>query len=32
MHHWWRFCDWKHEHSVDRMIKSIRDGWRQFPE
>ena len=31
MHDWWRFCDWKHEHSVDRMIKSIRDGWRNFP-
>jgi len=31
MHHWWRFVDWKHEHSVDRMISSIRDGWRAFP-
>ena len=31
MHHWWRFCDWKHDHSVDRMIKSIRDGWRAMP-
>ena len=32
MHDWWRFVEWKHEHSVDRMITSIRDGWREFPE
>ena len=31
MSDWWRFVDWKHEHSVDRMITSIRDGWRVFP-
>lgn len=31
MHDWWRFLQWKHEHSVDRMIKAIRKGWREFP-
>ncbi|MHC4562731.1 MAG: MBL fold metallo-hydrolase [Planctomycetota bacterium] len=31
MHDWWRFLQWKHEHSVERMITSIRDGWTTWP-
>jgi glyoxylase-like metal-dependent hydrolase (beta-lactamase superfamily II) len=25
--HWWRFTEWKHEDSLSKVIKSIRNGW-----
>jgi len=27
MHDWWRFELWKHEDSVRKVLKSVRNGW-----
>ncbi len=27
LHHWWRFQAWKHDDTVAKVLKSVRNGW-----
>ena len=26
MRHWWRFVDWKHQDSLDKVLRAVRAG------
>jgi glyoxylase-like metal-dependent hydrolase (beta-lactamase superfamily II) len=31
MQHWWRFVQWKHQNSVEKVLALLRTGWTGLP-